>query len=52
MFHWHALFEFNLMIFREMTATSHIKILLQVWDYTGLGYTKYHARDVSKELLG
>lgn len=25
---------------------------MQVWDYTGLGYTKYHARDVSKELLG
>ncbi|CAK9324124.1 unnamed protein product [Citrullus colocynthis] len=25
---------------------------MQVWDYTGLGYTKYHARDVNKEILG
>ncbi|KAL0547039.1 hypothetical protein IC582_016961 [Cucumis melo] len=25
---------------------------MQVWDYTGLGYTKYHARDVNKEFLG
>jgi hypothetical protein len=25
---------------------------LQVWDYTGLGYTKYDARDVDKEVLG
>ncbi|XP_042055103.1 ubiquinone biosynthesis monooxygenase COQ6, mitochondrial-like isoform X6 [Salvia splendens] len=25
---------------------------MQVWDYTGLGYTKYHARDVNKEVLG
>lgn len=25
---------------------------MQVWDYTGLGYTKYNARDVNKEILG
>ncbi|KAK6929612.1 FAD-binding domain [Dillenia turbinata] len=25
---------------------------MQVWDYTGLGYTRYNARDVDKEVLG
>ncbi|KAJ6713073.1 UBIQUINONE BIOSYNTHESIS MONOOXYGENASE COQ6 MITOCHONDRIAL [Salix purpurea] len=25
---------------------------MQVWDYTSLGYTKYDARDVDKEVLG
>ncbi|XP_010273734.1 PREDICTED: ubiquinone biosynthesis monooxygenase COQ6, mitochondrial isoform X2 [Nelumbo nucifera] len=25
---------------------------MQVWDYTGLGYTRYNARDVGKEILG
>lgn len=25
---------------------------MQVWDYTGLGYTRYNARDVNKEVLG
>ncbi|KAF2285623.1 hypothetical protein GH714_006024 [Hevea brasiliensis] len=25
---------------------------LQVWDYTGLGYTKYNAKDVNKDVLG
>ncbi|KAH9615479.1 hypothetical protein KSS87_003176 [Heliosperma pusillum] len=25
---------------------------MQVWDYTGLGYTRYNARDVRKEVLG
>ncbi|PQM36609.1 ubiquinone biosynthesis monooxygenase COQ6 mitochondrial [Prunus yedoensis var. nudiflora] len=25
---------------------------MQVWDYTGLGYTKYNARDVHKDTLG
>ncbi|CAO2824573.1 unnamed protein product [Amaranthus hypochondriacus] len=25
---------------------------MQVWDYTGLGYTRYNARDVNKEILG
>nr|AKF43253.1 FAD/NAD(P)-binding oxidoreductase family protein [Melianthus villosus] len=25
---------------------------MQVWDYTGLGYTRYDARDISKEVLG
>jgi hypothetical protein len=28
------------------------ELLLQVWDYTGLGYTRYNARDVCKENLG
>ncbi|XP_038721393.1 ubiquinone biosynthesis monooxygenase COQ6, mitochondrial isoform X2 [Tripterygium wilfordii] len=26
--------------------------MMQVWDYTGLGYTRYAARDVNKEFLG
>ncbi|KAJ4722934.1 Ubiquinone biosynthesis monooxygenase COQ6, mitochondrial [Melia azedarach] len=25
---------------------------MQVWDYTGFGYTRYNARDVNKEVLG
>nr|AKF43257.1 FAD/NAD(P)-binding oxidoreductase family protein [Pelargonium citronellum] len=25
---------------------------MQVWDYTGLGYTRYEARDINKEALG
>ncbi|XP_027926039.1 ubiquinone biosynthesis monooxygenase COQ6, mitochondrial-like isoform X3 [Vigna unguiculata] len=25
---------------------------MQVWDYTGLGYARYHARDVNKDYLG
>ncbi|XP_057489820.1 uncharacterized protein LOC130775782 isoform X2 [Actinidia eriantha] len=25
---------------------------MQVWDYTGLGYTRYNARDADKEVLG
>ncbi|OMO53062.1 Monooxygenase, FAD-binding protein [Corchorus capsularis] len=25
---------------------------MQVWDYTGLGFTKYNARDANKEVLG
>lgn len=25
---------------------------MQVWDYTGLGYTRYSARDVDKDVLG
>nr|GMD46362.1 ubiquinone biosynthesis monooxygenase COQ6, mitochondrial isoform X1 [Ipomoea batatas]GMD50650.1 ubiquinone biosynthesis monooxygenase COQ6, mitochondrial isoform X1 [Ipomoea batatas] len=25
---------------------------MQVWDYTGLGYTRYSARDIGKEVLG
>lgn len=25
---------------------------MQVWDYSGLGYTRYHARDVGKDYLG
>ncbi|KAJ7979674.1 Ubiquinone biosynthesis monooxygenase COQ6, mitochondrial [Quillaja saponaria] len=25
---------------------------MQVWDYTGLGYTRYNARDIHKEVLG
>ncbi|XP_050218489.1 uncharacterized protein LOC126669154 isoform X2 [Mercurialis annua] len=26
--------------------------MMQVWDYTGLGFTKYNARDVNKDYLG
>ncbi|CAM8893471.1 unnamed protein product [Rhodiola kirilowii] len=26
--------------------------IMQVWDYTGLGYTRYKARDVNKDILG
>ncbi|OVA16116.1 Monooxygenase [Macleaya cordata] len=25
---------------------------MQVWDYTGVGYTRYNARDLGKEILG
>ncbi|KAI3833755.1 hypothetical protein MKW92_017146 [Papaver armeniacum] len=25
---------------------------MQVWDYTGLGYTRYNAKDIGKEMLG
>ncbi|XP_020529170.1 ubiquinone biosynthesis monooxygenase COQ6, mitochondrial isoform X2 [Amborella trichopoda] len=25
---------------------------MQVWDYTGLGYTRYNAKDVGREILG
>ncbi|KAL0388255.1 UNVERIFIED_CONTAM: Ubiquinone biosynthesis monooxygenase COQ6, mitochondrial [Sesamum radiatum] len=25
---------------------------MQVWDYTGFGYTRYNARDINKEILG
>ncbi|GLT68587.1 hypothetical protein SLA2020_408020 [Shorea laevis] len=25
---------------------------MQVWDYTGLGYTRYYAQDVNKDILG
>ncbi|KAL6532222.1 putative ubiquinone biosynthesis monooxygenase [Orobanche gracilis] len=25
---------------------------MQVWDYTGLGYTRYNARDINKQVLG
>ncbi|GER50080.1 FAD/NAD(P)-binding oxidoreductase family protein [Striga asiatica] len=25
---------------------------MQVWDYSGLGYTRYNARDINKEVLG
>ncbi|XP_075649434.1 uncharacterized protein LOC142619931 [Castanea sativa] len=25
---------------------------MQVWDYTGLGYTRYNAQDINKEVLG
>ncbi|KAL2463270.1 FAD/NAD(P)-binding oxidoreductase family protein [Forsythia ovata] len=25
---------------------------MQVWDYTGLGFTRYNARDINKEVLG
>ncbi|KAJ0093936.1 hypothetical protein Patl1_25916 [Pistacia atlantica] len=28
------------------------RMQVMVWDYTGLGYTRYNARDVNKEVLG
>ncbi|XP_020160453.1 uncharacterized protein [Aegilops tauschii subsp. strangulata] len=46
-------------IFRDIGAWEHILQQrhaffgkMQVWDYTGLGYTRYSARDVGKEYLG
>ena len=45
--------------FRDIGAWEHILQQrhaffgkMQVWDYTGLGYTRYNARDVCKEYLG
>ncbi|KAM0897963.1 hypothetical protein ACQ4PT_022232 [Festuca glaucescens] len=45
--------------FRDIGAWEHIQQQrhaffgkMQVWDYTGLGYTRYNARDVCKEHLG
>ncbi|CAM0877842.1 unnamed protein product [Alopecurus aequalis] len=45
--------------FRDIGAWEHIQKQrhaffgkMQVWDYTGLGYTRYNARDVCKENLG
>ncbi|XP_042430326.1 ubiquinone biosynthesis monooxygenase COQ6, mitochondrial-like isoform X2 [Zingiber officinale] len=44
---------------RDIGAWEHVKHQrhaffdqMQVWDYTGLGYTRYCARDVGKEYLG
>ncbi|KAL6893734.1 hypothetical protein ACP4OV_007832 [Aristida adscensionis] len=45
--------------FKEIGAWEHVQQQrhaffgkMQVWDYTGLGYTRYNARDVGKEYLG
>ncbi|XP_066381529.1 uncharacterized protein [Miscanthus floridulus] len=45
--------------FRDIGAWEHVQQQrhaffgkMQVWDYTGLGYTRYNARDVGKEYLG
>ncbi|XP_052148129.1 uncharacterized protein LOC127766978 isoform X1 [Oryza glaberrima] len=45
--------------FRDIGAWDHVQQQrhtffgkMQVWDYTGLGYTRYSARDVGKEYLG
>ncbi|KQK12237.1 ubiquinone biosynthesis monooxygenase COQ6, mitochondrial isoform X1 [Brachypodium distachyon] len=45
--------------FRDIGAWEHILQQrhdffdkMQVWDYTGLGYTRYNARDVGKQYLG
>ncbi|XP_015690202.1 ubiquinone biosynthesis monooxygenase COQ6, mitochondrial isoform X1 [Oryza brachyantha] len=45
--------------FRDIGAWEHVQQQrhaffgkMQVWDYTGLGYTRYSARDVAKEYLG
>ncbi|KAL2938580.1 Ubiquinone biosynthesis monooxygenase COQ6 mitochondrial [Bienertia sinuspersici] len=36
------------------SGINKMELLIQesVWDYTGLGYTRYNARDVNKEVLG
>ncbi|XP_019189904.1 PREDICTED: ubiquinone biosynthesis monooxygenase COQ6, mitochondrial-like [Ipomoea nil] len=45
--------------YRDVGAWQHVQQhrhaffdKMQVWDYTGLGYTRYSARDVGKEVLG
>ncbi|XP_072970700.1 uncharacterized protein [Typha angustifolia] len=45
--------------FKEVGAWEHVQQQrhaffdqMQVWDYTGLGYTRYNARDVGKDFLG
>ncbi|CAN6291166.1 unnamed protein product [Urochloa humidicola] len=45
--------------FKDIGAWEHVQQQrhaffgkMQVWDYTGLGYTRYNARDVGKEYLG
>ncbi|KAH7663677.1 ubiquinone biosynthesis monooxygenase Coq6 protein [Dioscorea alata] len=45
--------------FKEVGAWEHVQQQrhaffnqMQVWDYTGLGYTRYNARDVGKDCLG
>ncbi|XP_062214032.1 uncharacterized protein LOC133915047 isoform X2 [Phragmites australis] len=45
--------------FKDVGAWEHVQQQrhaffgkMQVWDYTGLGYTRYNARDVGKEYLG
>lgn len=45
--------------FKDIGAWEHVQQQrhaffgkMQVWDYTGLGYTRYNARDVGKEHLG
>ncbi|KAE9450669.1 hypothetical protein C3L33_17438, partial [Rhododendron williamsianum] len=37
---------------RVSTVTPALFPFSKVWDYTGLGYTRYNARDVDKEVLG
>ncbi|EYU31732.1 hypothetical protein ABFS82_07G059500 [Erythranthe guttata] len=46
-------------LFKDMGAWKYVEEhrhayfdKMQVWDYTGLGYTKYNARDINKEVLG
>ncbi|XP_020582930.1 ubiquinone biosynthesis monooxygenase COQ6, mitochondrial isoform X2 [Phalaenopsis equestris] len=49
----------TLSFFKEVGAWKYIEQQrhayfdqMQVWDYSGLGYTRYHARDVGNEYLG
>jgi len=50
--------SFYLVFLSLLFAHKHTMIIVcftyewQVWDYTGLGYTRYNARDVGKEYLG
>ncbi|KAI3469926.1 hypothetical protein Pfo_026589 [Paulownia fortunei] len=46
-------------LFKDMGAWKYVEQhrhayfdKMQVWDYTGLGYTRYNARDINKEVLG
>ncbi|XP_051146073.1 uncharacterized protein LOC127261752 [Andrographis paniculata] len=49
----------SIAFFKEMGAWKHVEKQrhayfdkMQVWDYTGLGYTRYNAKDINKEVLG
>jgi ubiquinone biosynthesis monooxygenase Coq6 len=42
----------SLLLFSNNYDTGYFTYDWQVWDYTGLGYTRYNARDVGKEYLG
>ncbi|KAM0038119.1 putative FAD-binding domain, ubiquinone biosynthesis hydroxylase UbiH/COQ6 [Helianthus debilis subsp. tardiflorus] len=46
-------------LFKDIGAWEHVEQhrhayfdKMQVWDYTGFGYTKYNARDADKDVLG
>ena len=47
--HWHHSSSLVITMILDILLTSYG---WQAWDYTGLGYTRYNARDVGKEYLG